>query len=286
MAPARIPLVPPPEPAAVEAALAAVAGVSSATVVPDPDGGPGTLRLTLSPDGDVVDVARAVHRVLRLQFGAGLDPRHMEVVDVSLPEQASPPGPRLRIVAEPEHDVDLGAEMIALLADLDEPGGPSPRFRTEVLASAARHPAGAIRPAVPERGDGRFDRELAIARLALSADGLGVSATVTLTRRGRELVGSVHGPASPTAVHRIVAGATLAALEEIIGAERRVDVEAVAMAAVGDSTVAVVQVVWATVEGSERLTGAAEVRGNPLQAVIRATLDSVNRRLAPLLEIR
>lgn len=295
MAPERISQAPgpdpalqvsPPDAAAVEAALASVPGVAAAKVVPDPEGGPGTLRLTLTADGDVVEVARAVHRTLRLQFGAGLDPRHMEVVDVSLPEPATAPVPRLRVVADAGPDVDLGEEMIALLADLDEPGGPLPRFRTEVLASAARHPAGSVRPGVPEPSDGRYDREVAITRLALTADGLGVTATVTLSRRGHELVGSVHGPASPAAVHRIVAAATLAALGELVGTDRRVDVEAVAMATVGESTVAVVQVLWATVEGSERLTGAAEVRGNPRQAVIRATLDAVNRRLAPLLELR
>ncbi len=286
MASERIPLAPAPDPAAVEAALGVIPGIAAATVVPDADGGPGVLRLTLAADGDVVDVARAVHRVLRLQFGAGLDPRRMEVVDVSLPEVPLAQTPRLRVVAQHVADVDLGEDMVALLADLDEPGDPVPRFRTEVLASAARHPAGAIRPPVPALPDGRFDRQVAIARLALSADGLGVTATVTLTRGGHELVGSVHGSASPAAVQRIVAGATLAALAELLGPERRVDVEAVAMAPVGDGTVAVVQVLWATVEGSERLTGAAEVRGNPRQAVIRATLDAVNRRLSALLEPR
>jgi hypothetical protein len=35
--------------------------------------------------------------------------------------------------------------------------------------------------------------------------------------------------------------------------------------------------------GSERLTGAAAVREDIRQAVIRATLDALNRRLEPLL---
>jgi hypothetical protein len=51
------------------------------------------------------------------------------------------------------------------------------------------------------------------------------------------------------------------------------------------TTVAVVQVVWATVDASERLTGASEVRDDPRQAVIRATLDAVNRRIAPHLDV-
>ena len=40
------------------------------------------------------------------------------------------------------------------------------------------------------------------------------------------------------------------------------------------------QVAWVGTEGSERLLGAAEVRGDVRQTVIRATLDAVNRRLS------
>jgi hypothetical protein len=127
---------------------------------------------------------------------------------------------------------------------------------------------------------------LAIARLTVTADGLGLVATVTLTRGDLEFAGSADGPSTPSAVHRIVAGATISALADLLGPEHRVDVEAVSVTPMGEgATVAVVQVVWATVEGSERLTGASEVRDDPRQAVIRATLDAVNRRLASHLDV-
>jgi hypothetical protein len=294
----RSPLATPPDSAQVEEALGVLPGVARAVVVPDADGGPGVLRLSLTPDGDEVVVARAVHRILRLQFGVGLDPARLEVVvlpptDASTPPEAPTlPSPRLHVVEENYDGVlELGAELDALLASLDEDRGPGPRFHPEVLASAARHPAGSG-PAPAAEGavaaeleDEDVDPRLGIARLTLAADGLGIRATVTLRRGDHEHSGSVDGPSSPASVHRIVAAATLAALADVLGPDHRVDVEAVTVTPMGDGMVAVVQVLWATVDGSERLTGASEVRDDPRQAVIRATLDAVNRRLAPHLDV-
>jgi hypothetical protein len=282
----------PPDANAVEAALGVVPGVAQAVVVPDTDGGPGVLRLSLTPDGDEVVVARAVHRILRLQFGVGLDPGRIEVVEVSLPDNLNVPTQRLHVIDENFDGIlELGKEVDALLASLERDSGPGPRFHPEVLASAARHPAGSGSVAEtddvavePLDGEDTAPR-LAIARLTLAADGLGVRATVTLRRGEHEHCGSVDGPPSPASIHRIVAAATLAALHPLLGADHRVDVEAVTVTPVGDGTVAVVQVLWATRAGGERLTGASEVRDDPRQAVIRATLDAVNRRLAPHLDL-
>ena len=286
----RTPLVTPPDAAEIEAALGVVPGVARAVVVRDATGGPGTLRLSLTPEGDEVVVARAVQRILKLQFGVGLDPGRIEVVEESLPEPPVVPVPRLRVVEESLDGVlELGEEIDALLAALDRDRGPGPRFPTDVLASAARHPAG-VGPSptpssAPDLTDSADAPRLAITRLTVSADGLGVTATVTLTVDDREFAGTADGPATPTALHRIVAAATIDALADVLGSEHRVDVEAVTVTAVGDGDVAVVQVVWSTLDGTERLTGASEVRDDPRQAVIRATLDAVNRRLAPHLDL-
>jgi len=293
--------------AAIEAALRVVPGVARAAVVPDRDGGPGVLRLSLEAGSDEVSVARAVNRILRLQFGVGLDPGRIEMVEESDPEPV--PAPALRIVDGSVDDVlDLGEQIDALLARLDPDPDPGPRFHADVLRSAVRHPAGAAghdRPVVgagvptqledrvqvttAEAHDGDPEdarpSRLGIARLTLAADGLGVTATVTLSRGAKEYAGTVDGPASASAVHRVVAAATLKALADVLGRDHRVDVEAVTVTPMGDGQVAVVQVLWATTEGSERLTGASEVRDDTRQAVIRATLDAVNRRLAPHIDL-
>ena len=85
---------------AVVVIVAIVAHGIAAVVVRDASGGPGTLRLSLTPEGDEVVVARAVQRILKLQFGVGLDPGRIEVVEESLPEPPTVPAPRLRVVDE------------------------------------------------------------------------------------------------------------------------------------------------------------------------------------------
>ena len=269
--------VPAPDAAAIEAAVAVVPGVTRAVVTFGADGEPEVLRVVLGDEADPLGVARAAHRILRLQFGVGLDPGRIEIVeDVPLVESRSV----LRLVEEDEHGaLLLGEDVQALLDDLDP--GPGPRFGTEVLASAARHPAGVGHDGSPTGPARQFPGgRVAVARLALSADGLGVTATVTLTDDGVEHSGSAEGPTTPAALHRCVASATLRALGPSLASTAvRLDVDAVAIVPVGDSSAAVVRVIWLTPDGAEHLTGASEVRDDPRYAVIRATLDAVNRRL-------
>ncbi|MBI1376662.1 MAG: hypothetical protein GC157_04155 [Frankiales bacterium] len=269
-----------PDRAAVRAALEVVPGVLRADIVTDPQGGPGLLRLVLEPGHDEVAVARSVHRILRLQFGIGLDPARLEVVEEAPPEAPAPRYPSLRLVDEAV--VDIGGRLDDLLLDLDDAPGDG-RFHAEVLSSAARHPAGTSGQALGGAAEpqGPDLPRLALVRLTVSADGLGVRASVTLARRGQVLTGTAEGASDSQAVLCTVTGATLAALRRLLGAEHRLDVDGVALTRVGESQVVVVQVVWSTPGGGERLTGASEVRDDPRQAVIRATLDAVNRRLAP-----
>jgi hypothetical protein len=305
-----------PGAAAVEEALKVVPGVAHAEVVDDPRGGPGVLRVTLVQDADEVTVARHLHKILRLQFGVGLDPQHIEVIEEQVVDI---PAPRLRVVdggADPDADDDLDTAVSSVLRDL----GVARRFDSDVLASAVRHPAGsastiepdlgrhesgtrepivatpgltrpADRPvdaadlddpdlAAPTRGESR----MSVVRLTISADGLGVTASVHLTHRDLEYMGVAEGPAAGSAVNRTVAEATVRAISSAVGDSVRLDVESVALTPVGDERVAVVQVVLTTASGSQRLTGAAEVRDDVRQAVIRATLDAVNRRLAHTLD--
>jgi hypothetical protein len=271
-----------PDPAAIEAAVAVVPGVSRATVVPGQRGGPEVLRVVLDEDVDAVDVARAAQRILRLQFGVSLEPGRLEIVE----GQPAPSATVIRLVeqdaegnlllGEEKDDVDLDA----LLAELDP--GPGPRFLPEVLASAARHPAGiSVQPDEIEPPEAPTPlRRLAVAELALSADGLGVVATVTLVHDRAAHSGTAECLPTPAATYRAVATATLRALGDVVSPEVRLEVDAVALAPVGDGTVALVRVIWLTADGADHLTGSSEVRDDARHAVIRATLDAVNRRLS------
>lgn len=74
--------------AQIVAALRAVPGVADADVEPDGDGGGlGLLRLGLSPGVDEVEVATSVGRVLREQFGLGVDADQVQLIeDAATPE--------------------------------------------------------------------------------------------------------------------------------------------------------------------------------------------------------
>src|SRR5437588_10102865 len=74
--------------AEIVAALRALPGVADADVEPDADGGGlGLLRLGLVPGVDEVQVATKVGRLLREQFGLGVDAERVQLIeDAAAPE--------------------------------------------------------------------------------------------------------------------------------------------------------------------------------------------------------
>jgi hypothetical protein len=205
------------------AALRAVPGVTDADVTPDGEGGLGTLRLDLEPGVDEAAVASDVGRVLREQFGLGVDAERVQIVEDAVVDRApSLPGQRT-----------------------------------------------AIRPA--------------ISRMHLVSSGLDVTASVTLSSGERTAVGEARGAASQTGVHRAVATATIRAVEELVDGQVRVELDHIEITPMGSERTVLVSLTLLTGKGAERLTGAAGVREDVRQAVIRATLDALNRRLEMLL---
>lgn len=205
------------------AALRAVPGVLDAEVTQDAEGGLGQLRLDLEPGADDALVAGLVGRVLREQFGIGVDADRVQIVEDAVVEQ-------------------FAASV------------PSHRF---------------VRPS--------------IVRMHLVSSGLDVVATVTLSSGDRTAVGEATGPASQTEVHRTVAAATLRAVEQLSEGLARFELDHVEVTPMGSERTALVSMTMHSALGSERLTGAAGVREDVRQAVIRATLDALNRRLEMLL---
>jgi hypothetical protein len=218
-------------------ALRAVPGVSDAGVTPDPDGGFGTLKLDLEPGVDEAVVASVVGRLLREQFGLGVDADRVQIVE----------------------DADLSH--------------PAPVASEDDVEFADTVPVPAQRAARP-----------AISRMHLVSSGLDVTASVTLASGDRTAVGEARGAASQTGVHRAVASATLRAVELLVDMQIRFELDHLEITPMGGTERTVlVSLTLLTSRGTERLTGAAGVREDVRQAVIRATLDALNRRLEMLL---
>jgi hypothetical protein len=294
-------------------ALRAVPGVASADIEPDdrPEGA-GTLRLQLAPGADEVQVATSVNRVLREQFGLAVDANRVQVVEESVPARGG--------VGLPE--VEPADEVPDELAEDEEPAVTPRPTLTAVPGyrdSAPRPVAGAVAPTPqpfeaeqaaaqqPEAAEpaalsgepgpsetvvddvdadslpARSPRIL-IQRMQLVSAGLGVTTEVTLAWAGEPFAGEAAAAATPSSVHRSVAQATLRAVEAVVGGRARFELEQLEINQLGPDRAVVVVVSMLTKAGSERLTGVSVVREDVRQAVIRATLDSLNRRIESMLQ--
>jgi hypothetical protein len=281
------------------AALLSVAGVAAAAVEPA-DEGPGTLRIQLESGADEVGVAGEVNRLLRSRFGLAVDADRVTVVDERLPvlvrEKADRPDPDGRPVGSPDPaDSPAGR-------DQAEPDvRPEEQDRTEETsggepvapAEADAEPAAAeVERTGAEPVEAPEDRSeinaarpgrLAIERVELVSAGLGTTVSVTLSVDGRAFQGSAEGTATAASLHRSVARATLRAVEAVVSGTVRFDIEHVEIAVTGTDRTALVVVTMVTGRATQRLSGASVVREDVRQAVIRAVLAAVNRRLEPML---
>jgi len=235
------------------AALLAVDGVAAAAVEPDDDG-PGTLRLQLEPGADEVSVAGEVNRLLRSRFGLAVDADRVRVVDepAASSERPGPPGPPPQDVAQ----ASLSSEDV-------------------VAERSVTAPLPDVTMARPGR--------LVIERVALVSAGLGTTVSVSLGLDGQSYEGSAEGTSTAGSLHRSVAGATLRAVEAVVDGSVRFDVEHVEIATTGPDRTALVVLTMVTDRATQRLSGASVVREDVRQAVIRAVLAAVNRRVEPML---
>jgi hypothetical protein len=133
---------------------------------------------------------------------------------------------------------------------------------------------------VPTQPNGRRP---VISRMQLVSSGLDVTATVSLTYHDETVRGESTGTATQSGVHRAVATAALRALEQLVDAKARFEVDHVEVTPNGPDRTVMVSVTMVSGSGTDRLTGTAVVREDVRQATIRAALDAVNRRLEPLL---
>jgi hypothetical protein len=298
-------------------ALRAVPGVAAADLEPDerPEGA-GTLRLQLAPGADEIAVATSVNRVLREQFGLAVDAGRVQVVEESLsPEEWPPavedsaygglpepatdpssypagaaaqpaqaaepePAPRPTLTAVPEYREDSSAT-----ADLSaSTGATSVSNSAETTAPDLLTDSANDDYLTPELIESTRPPRILIQKMQLVSAGLGVTSSVSLSLKGHAYLGESSAAATPSSVHRSVATATLRALEDVVGSAARFELEQLEINQLGPDRAVVVVVAMLTRLGSERLTGVSVVREDVRQAVIRATLDALNRRLESLLE--
>lgn len=121
-------------------------------------------------------------------------------------------------------------------------------------------------------------------RVVFASSGAKAEATVELELNGELHAGQASGLSSQSGRVRMVATATLAALEDFLPESVAVAVEEVAVANMGRRAVAVVTV-SVLQDGHETiLVGSSLVRDDDREASARATLDALNRQLSLLVQ--
>lgn len=133
--------------------------------------------------------------------------------------------------------------------------------------------------AEPDDGDEDALPRPAIGSIMVRTAGSETEALVTVSATGGHLFdGRAVGPSGASHRCRLVAEATLNALEELLGSSA--DVESSQVVAAGSREVALtVLSVLVPRLGEQLLTGSAMVRGDESEAVARSVLDALNRRL-------
>ncbi|HEU4421017.1 MAG TPA: hypothetical protein VFR67_00570 [Pilimelia sp.] len=144
-------------------------------------------------------------------------------------------------------------------------------------------------PSRPLPTGGRPGPRVVIDNVQVNTFGLDAAVEVRLAAGDERAVGFARGPAVDAYVLRLCAVAAGAAVDELLGHAERLDdrgrcfVEHAAVVPLGNCEVAVVVLLLVCGGWVEQLAGSAVVAGDPRQAVVRATLAAVNRRLEALL---
>lgn len=212
------------------------------------------------------------------------------VLDATLePDREGGPG-ALRLDLAPGADGEAVAGEVddvlrrefGLGVDAERLASSTPADLVDADPHGAAAPAAASEPGAAEEAYARQGGRPSIAKLHLVSEGLEATASVTLAAGVRQATGTATGIASSNAVHRTVATATLRAVEQLVGPALRVELEQLELVPVGPERTVLVVLALVTARGSELLTGASAVRDDVRQAVVRATLDALNRRLERL----
>jgi len=116
--------------------------------------------------------------------------------------------------------------------------------------------------------------------VSISLDGSRAAATVHLTANGAAYTGTASGLSSSNSQMRLIATATLRAVENAGAADGTMVVEELTTSlTLATKTVVVVLIDMITDRGEDYLTGSAVVKQDLWKAVVNATLDAINRRV-------
>ncbi|MFV2017704.1 hypothetical protein [Micromonospora sp. LOL_023] len=300
-----------PEGFDVKAILAAVRGVGGVrdASLRTTDAGAHSLRLDLAEGADPAEVSRMVARLLQERMGLAAAPQNLPGAfpGPSMPTAPMRGGP---LAGTQPADLRSGPDGPAMSWSAPDPvevprrrrlgQRPQPGYAGVAAVPTSAVPASALPysdsgtgpesgPPRPLNPGGRPGPRVVLNHVQVSTFGVDATVEVHLTAGPRTTSGLATGPAVDSYVLRLCAVAAASAIEELLtGPSGTLDrgrcfVEHAAVVPMGGCEVAVAVVLLACGGWVEQLAGSAVVAGDPRQAVVRATLAAVNRRLDALL---
>lgn len=126
------------------------------------------------------------------------------------------------------------------------------------------------------------DLRIVFKGMEVASKGLELDVKVMLSHREKDYCGSQKGINTTTSINRTIAQATLKALSDFLNIGEIFVVEDVETLNIAKTNVVVVAVTCVDKNGEQLLIGSSMNLGDIKEAVVKATLDAVNRRIAKL----
>ncbi|GIJ26298.1 hypothetical protein Vqi01_14600 [Micromonospora qiuiae] len=297
-------------------AVRGVEGVRDASLRRTPAGAH-SLRLDLADGADPAEVSRQVARLLQERMGLAAAPQGMPGTPVAPVRrrsaekrggdagEAKPTSESRRPVNRPAgtraEAVAARTEQVPETPRRRRPATSRGRGTTEETAPpgspatlGASYSGGQLTttesaPSRPLNTGGSPGPRVVLDHVQVSTFGLDATVEIRLIAGEQNAAGYATGPAVDGYVLRLCAVAAAAAIDELLRGtgvtadQGRCFVEHAAVVPFGNCEVATVVVLLVCDGWVEQLAGSALVAGDPRQAVVRATLAAVNRRLEALL---
>lgn len=234
-------------------------------------------RLTFMPSLRLLpDLEESIRAIPGVRAVSVVTDAHAQPTEVHV--LAAPGKPAKQVVrdvqslAMAQFDIDLDHRIVSVVQIEDEPSTENDATTLIDIAEAGPVPAEEILAEVEAQA-----RPM-ISEIGVRSTGSEIEVEVRLELDGDTFVGIERGAAAASARPRLVASATLSALDELLGLPAAV--ESSAVVDTGTHTVALVVITLSVPRlGAQSLAGSAVVRGDETDAVARAVLAAVNRRL-------
>ena len=234
------------------------------------------VHITATPGRSAKQIVRDVETCLRTKFSIGIDHRVVSVAFFK-PRPAAAGGPA-KPAAAPESSAPVAA-----------PPPADPPAPAAVSVEPVREAAPAAAPAASESSVRTAPRVTAGNAPRTAADrvrfvsvnvyvaGPRVQAQVELRWKGVARMGSASGWASRDSAHRLIASATLAAIQEFLEESWAMSLQNIEFVKIGREEVVISGLSLITHRHEKLLAGCCPVEQDAHQAVVLATLAAVNR---------